>query len=177
MVFFPINNLALDLVFLLKLPFYLSLSSGSVFLMLRNPSVESLLISKKHLILFPRSPLLQTLSSLQLPPHLLCWFHAYLSSRTQQAKVLNSLLKRHMLDLVFPKAPFLALSFLSSTLMISPHFPSPPPPPSHCMLTTSCYPAPSHRLPASTQFSLTLTSSLPGFCLNISPSTSRKPNT
>ena len=45
---------------------------------------------KKAFDSVPHIPLL-TLSSLQLPQHLMCWFHAYLSSRTQQVKVSNSL--------------------------------------------------------------------------------------
>ena len=38
----------------------------------------------------PHSPLLNTLSSLNLPPHLLHWFHSYLSNRTQQVIVSGS---------------------------------------------------------------------------------------
>ena len=38
----------------------------------------------------PHKPLLNTLSSLNLPPHLLFWFHSYLCNRTQQVIVNGS---------------------------------------------------------------------------------------
>ena len=38
----------------------------------------------------PHKPLLNSLSSLNLPPHLLLWFHSYLCNRTQQVIVNGS---------------------------------------------------------------------------------------
>ena len=84
------HNLVFVLVFLLNLLLFLLLTLGSLLLTLVNLSVLSFLISHKASDSVPHSPLLNTLSSLNLPPHLLHWFHSYLSNRTQQVIVSGS---------------------------------------------------------------------------------------
>ena len=56
---------------------------GFLYWITKMQSVQFSLISLKHLTL-SHKPLLDSLSSLDLPPFLLVWLHSYLQGRTQQ---------------------------------------------------------------------------------------------
>ena len=75
------------LTFQLKLPYCLLQIPGFSSLEHGTSVCSVFLDLKKAFDSVPHRPLLNTLATLNLPSHLLCWIHSYLSNRSQRVKV------------------------------------------------------------------------------------------